>query len=191
MLILVLNSEKFKLPLTSVWRNPKSERNRIRNFFPIPNFFDTESDTFSDTDFFPIPIPILFSIPKFYETDTNTFFDTKIFRNRYRYFFHYQFFSKPIPILFLKPKIFETDTIPTIGIVSKPRSLETEMSHSDTKSLWFHDLALFVRLSMCVFKCFLKLPASEDVKSHWLHLFDFSPLCVFKCLLKLPAQEDV
>ena len=89
----------------SVWRNPKSERNRIRNFFPRPNFFDTESNTFSDTDFFPIPIPILFSIPKFYETDTNTFFDTKIFRNQYRYFFRYQFFSKPIPILFLKPNL--------------------------------------------------------------------------------------
>ena len=28
----------------SVWPNPKSERNRIRNFFPIPIFFDTESD---------------------------------------------------------------------------------------------------------------------------------------------------
>ena len=40
--------------------------------------------------------------------------------------------------------------------------------------------------SMCV----LKLPAREDAKSHWLHLFDFSPLCVFKCLLKLPAWED-
>ena len=92
----------------SVWRNPKSERNRIRNFFPIPNFFDTESDTFSDTDFFPIPIPILFSIPKFYETDTNTFFDTKFFRNRYQYFFS-------------KPKFFETETdtfsIPVTEIV--------------------------------------------------------------------------
>jgi len=120
-------------------------------------------------------------------------FQYKHFRNRYRYFFRYQFFRNRYRYFFLKPKIFETDTdtIPTIGIVSKPRSLETEMSHSDTKSLWFHDLALFVRLSMCVFKCFLKLPASEDVKSHWLHLFDFSPLCVFKCLLKLPAQEDV
>ena len=51
-------------------------------------------------------------------------------------------------------------------------------------------LYLFDFSAMCVIKCFLKLPASEDVKSHWLHLFDFSPLCVFKCLLKLPAQED-
>ena len=44
---------------------------------------------------------------------------------------------------------------------------------------------------MCVFKCLLKLSAREDVKSHRLHLFDFSPLCVFKCVLKLPAWEDV
>ena len=67
----------------SEWRNQKSERNRNRNFFPIPKFFDTESDTF---------------------------FDTKIFRNRYRYFFRYQKFSKPIPILFSKPIFSETDT---------------------------------------------------------------------------------
>ena len=52
-------------PDSSVWRNPKSERNRIRNFFPIPIFFDTESDTF---------------------------FDTIFFRNRYRYFYRYQKF---------------------------------------------------------------------------------------------------
>ena len=144
------------------------------------NLNETESETFFRYQIFSIPNPILFPIPIF-------------FRYRYRYFFRYQNFTKPIPILFLKPTNFktDTDTISTIGKVSKPRSVETEMSHSDNKSLWFHDLALFVRLSMCVFKCFLKLPASEDVKSHWLHLFDFSPLCVFKCLLKLPAQEDV
>ena len=71
----------------SVWRYPKSERNRIRNFFrykifpipnpilfSIPNFFDTESDIFFDTKFFPIQNPILFSIPIF-------------FRYRIRYFF--------------------------------------------------------------------------------------------------------
>ena len=44
---------------------------------------------------------------------------------------------------------------------------------------WLHDLI------------FLKVPASEDAKSHWLHLFNFSPLCVLKCLLKFSAQEDV
>ena len=89
--------------------------------FPIPNFFDTESDTFFDTNF-SIPIPILFSIPKFYETDTNTFFDTKFFRNRYRYFFRYQKKSKPIPILLSIPKFFETDTdtIKKHRKVSKP-----------------------------------------------------------------------
>ena len=81
----------------SVWRNPKSERNRIWNFFPKPFFFDTESDTFFDTNFFPIPNPILFLIPKFFETNTNTFSDTKFFRNRYRYFYRHQNFSKPIP----------------------------------------------------------------------------------------------
>ena len=56
------------------------------------------------------PIPILFMRAKFFETDTDTFFDTEIFRNRYRYFFRYQFFSKPIPILFSIPDFFETNT---------------------------------------------------------------------------------
>ena len=82
--------------------------------------------------FFPKPIPILISIPK-------------KFRNRYRYFFRYQIFSKPIPILFPIPNFFETDTDTFFdtknfrnryryhqknGKVSKPRSFETEMSHS-------------------------------------------------------------
>ena len=59
-------------------------------------------------------------------------FQYKNLRNRYQYFFRYQFFSKPIPILFSIPKKFktDTDTIKTIGKVSKPRSFETEMSHS-------------------------------------------------------------
>ena len=37
---------------------------------------------------------------------------------------------------------------------------------------------------VCLFICLLKELGSEQVKSHWLHLFDFSPLCVFKCVLK-------
>ena len=41
--------KNFLALISSVWRYPKSERNRIRNFFPIPNFSDTESDTFFDT----------------------------------------------------------------------------------------------------------------------------------------------
>ena len=71
-------------------------RNRYRYFF--------QNQIFSK------PIAILFSIPNFFETDTNTFFDTKFFWNRYRYFFRYQKFSKPIPILFSIPNFSETDT---------------------------------------------------------------------------------
>ena len=66
----------------SVWRYPKSERNRIRNFFPIPNFSDIESDTF---------------------------FDTKFFRYRNRYFFRYQNFPIPNPKPPKKWKSFETE----------------------------------------------------------------------------------
>ena len=41
----------------------------------------------------------------------------------------------------------------------------------------------------CVFQMFSQVAClcrSEDVKSHWLHLFDFSPLCVFKWVFTLP-----
>ena len=41
-----------------------------------------------------------------------------------------------------------------------------------------------------IFKCVLKLPGWEEIKSHWLYLFDLSLLCVFKCLLISPAFED-
>ena len=70
------------LEVISVWRYPKSKQNRIRNFFPIPNSFDTESDTF---------------------------FDTKFLRYRIRYFFRYQIFSIPNPKPQKKWKSFETE----------------------------------------------------------------------------------
>ena len=40
-------------------------------------------------------------------------------------------------------------------------------------------VALFNFSPLCLFICFLKLTASEDVPSHWLHLLDFSSLCLF------------
>ena len=55
-----------------------------------------------------IPIPRLFSVPNFLETDSETFFGTKIFRDRFRDFFRYSFFSRPIPRLFSVPNFFET-----------------------------------------------------------------------------------
>ena len=80
------------------------------------------------------PNPILFSIPKNFETNTNTFSILNFFESDTDIYFDTKFFET------------DTDTIKTIGRVSKPRSSKTKMSHSDTKSLWFHDLALFVRL---------------------------------------------
>ena len=50
-------------------------------------------------------------------------------------------------------------------------------------------LVAFVGL-LCVVRCCLKLPAWENAKLYWLHLFDFSPVSVFKCVLKLSARED-
>ena len=63
-----------------------------------------------------------------------------------------------------------------------------------TACLWGCTVTLvtfFYFSPLCVLKCALKLPARDESKSHWLHLFGFSPLCVFKCLLKLNAWEHV
>ena len=89
------------------------------HIFLIPIFFRNRYRYFFRYQKISKPIPILFPIPKKIETDTDTFSDTN-------------FFSKPIPILFSIPKISETDTdtIKKNGKVSKPRSFETEMSHS-------------------------------------------------------------
>ena len=141
------------MTIPKIWTKPNPK------LFPIPNIFDTESDTFFDTNFFWYwyryffrykilrnRYQYFFSKPKFFETDTflipkiletntkffetDTFFDTKNVRNRYRYFFRYQIFPKPIPILFSIPKFSETDTIKKNQKVSKPRSFQTEMSNS-------------------------------------------------------------
>ena len=67
--------------------------------------------------------------------------------------------------------------------------------HMSAQRTWIRackiTLIAFVWLFSSVrLQCILNLPASEDTKSHRLHLFDFSPLCIFKCVLKLPARED-
>ena len=36
---------------------------------------------------------------------------------------------------------------------------------------------------VCVFKCFLKMSEQEDLKSHWLYLYDFPPVYI-RCVLK-------
>ena len=81
-----------------MWRDLKFERYRFRDFFSVPNFFETDSETFFGTkifqdrfrDFFRYqnfsrPIPRLFSVLIFFETDSETFFGTKFFRDRFRY----------------------------------------------------------------------------------------------------------
>ena len=76
---------------SSVWRYPKSEQNRIPKFFPIPKFFDTESDTkffrywirFFFIPIFFVPISILFLLkPKIFDTYSETIKNMKKFRNR-------------------------------------------------------------------------------------------------------------
>ena len=71
----------------------------VGNLHLVPNFFETDSETFS--------------ILKFSETDSETFFGTKFFRYRFRDFFRYQIFSRPVPGLFSVPNFSDTgsDTI--------------------------------------------------------------------------------
>ena len=57
-------------------------RYRFRDFFPVPNFSDTGSDTFLRYQIFPIPVPRLFS-------------GTNFFRYRFRY--HQKNEKFPIP----------------------------------------------------------------------------------------------
>ena len=114
----------------------------------MPIFFDTESDTFFDTNFFPKPIPILLSIPKIFETDTDTFFDTKIFRNRYRYFFRDQIFFET-----------DTDTIKKHGKVSKPNlklfrskfGVQNREKEAKNKKLQYQFLSKQILLSIPIF----------------------------------------
>ena len=83
---------------TSVWRNPKSQRNRIRNFFPIPNL-------------------ILFSIPNFSDAESDTFFETKLFRyilnlkpsKKWKSFETENFWIQN-PILFPMPNLYDTES---------------------------------------------------------------------------------
>ena len=58
-------------------------RYRFRDFFPVPNFSDTGSETFFRYQIFPIPVPRLFS-------------GTNFFRYRFRY--HQKYEKFPIPV---------------------------------------------------------------------------------------------
>ena len=83
------------------------------------NLNKAESESFFRYQIVLIPIPILFQYQIFSDTESDTFFNTK-------------FFPIPNPILFSIPNFYDTesDTIQKIGKVLKPRSFETETSHS-------------------------------------------------------------
>merc|ERR1712037_936459 len=57
-------------------------RYRFRDFFPVPNFSDTGSETFFRYQFFPIPVPRLFSVTNFF---------------RYRFRYHKKNEQFPVP----------------------------------------------------------------------------------------------
>ena len=106
-----------KIPGTGRDRDPNqhkySEKFRgwFQYLFSVPNFFETNFETFYGTklfwdrfrysfryQFFSIPVPILFTVPNYFETVSDTFFGTNFFQYRFRYFFRYQIFLIPVPI---------------------------------------------------------------------------------------------
>ena len=84
----MFKTDEFKIILT-IFFDTESET------FMIPNISDTESDTFFDTKYFPIPNPILFLIPNISDTESDTFL--------------YQICSIPNPIPLKNRKSFEIE----------------------------------------------------------------------------------
>ena len=103
----------------SVWRDPKSERYRFRDFFSVPKFSETGSETFFGTKKIRDRFWDFFRYQIFFETGSDTFFGTKKNRDRFRDFFRYQIF-------------FETDS-DTI----KKRQKSRERDETETKTTKF------------------------------------------------------
>ena len=81
----IINLQNFQILRTKISSGTKFFQYRFRDFFPVPNFSETDSETFFRYQIFSIPIPRLFSVPNF-------------FRYRFRDFFRYQIFPIPVPI---------------------------------------------------------------------------------------------
>merc|ERR1712105_206797 len=47
----------FSIPVLRLFSGTKFFRYRFRDFFPVPNFYDTGSETFFRYQFFSIPVP--------------------------------------------------------------------------------------------------------------------------------------
>ena len=95
-------------------------RNRNRDFFPRPNFSETETDTFLPRPNFPKPKPRLFSETNFFR---NRYFfpETKFSETETETFFLRPNFPKPKPRLFSETKFSKTDTETLQKLVKVPR----------------------------------------------------------------------
>ena len=82
------------------------------------NLNKIESESFFRYQIFPIPNPILFSIPNVFDTESDTFSIPNFSDTESDTSFDINFFDTA------------SITIPKIGNISKPRSFETETSHS-------------------------------------------------------------
>ena len=133
----------------------------LYQFFSKPILFSYQN--------FSKPIPILFSIPIFFETDTDTFSNTKFFRNRYRYHqktwegfetetFYIKFFGPDNvivimtrPIASLTPLLYDnlknvTIDVPSLTILGEynARIQSNVLSTSDPlERSWMTELDLF------------------------------------------------
>ena len=79
--------------IPKIWTKPNPNLFFRYQIFLIPNLI-----LFLIPNNFWYRIQYFFSIPNFSNTESDTFFDTKFFRYRIRYFFRYQIFSIPNPI---------------------------------------------------------------------------------------------
>ena len=121
----------FPIPVPRLFSGTKFYRYRFRYFFPVPNFYDTGSDTTRKNEKFPVPVlvPIinvlnakklskkicsgtkffryrfrdLFLVLNFSDTGSGTFSGTKFFRYQFRDFFRYQILTIPVARFFPVP----------------------------------------------------------------------------------------
>ena len=128
------------IPIPRLFFGTKFFRDRFRDFFLVPNFFETDSETFFGTKFFRDRFRDFFRYQIFFETgsdtikkiqksrerdETRTQINTNILKNFETgsdIFFWYQTFSRPIPRLFSVPNFFETGSKTFFGtkIFSRP-----------------------------------------------------------------------
>ena len=88
-----------------------------------------------------------------------------VWKSNWLHFFSAMRFQMPLQIACRQPKYLRGMSLRQFGCI-----------YSIFPHVWNHTSRTWLWLFwQCVFKCLFKLVASENAKSHWLHLFNFSP----------------